>query len=69
MTGEDIGNAHREMAVTLVDLLVNYGLLSTVMTQYPEYVQEGFVERMGSLTQQMQVEILEVQQFGEALDR
>lgn len=65
---EEIAEAYHELCATMVDTLVNYGILSSVITQYPDHVQEGYLERIRTLDGRLRNEISEVQEFGEAFD-
>jgi len=58
----------RELVLTAAELVVNLGLMSSVMGQYPEHVREGLDERMTHMVGVMEQEIIAVQDFGEAYD-
>lgn len=58
----------QETTWTLFTLCLNLGLVASVMDQFPEHVQEGFVERLGIIKEWAEEQIEEVQSFGEAYD-
>jgi hypothetical protein len=64
----ELGEKHRILCMSLVDLMVNYGLLAAVMHQYPDHVREGIGERLDHATQWAIEETEKVQSFGEAYD-
>jgi hypothetical protein len=53
---------------TLFNLCLNLGLISSVIGQYPEHVQEGFTERLIMIDRWAEEQIEEAQSFGEAYD-
>jgi hypothetical protein len=65
---EDINDQLQSTTHTIFNLAVNLGLIASVIGQYPEHVQEGFVERLQICDRWAQQMIEEVQAFGEAYD-
>ena len=53
---------------TLFNLCINLGLIASVIDQYPEHVQEGFIERLIMIDRWAERQTEEVQAFGEAYD-
>jgi len=58
----------QQTTIAVFNLVVNLGLIASVMGQYPEHVQEGFIERLRIVDQWANQMIEEVQSFGEAYD-
>jgi hypothetical protein len=53
---------------TLFNLCINLGLIESVIEQYPQHVQEGFIERLEMIEKWGEEQTEEVQSFGEAYD-
>jgi hypothetical protein len=61
-------DAYKAMCHDLIDLIVNFGLMSAIIDQFPEHVRDSFVERMDNVCAFANAQIREIQQFGEAFD-
>lgn len=60
--------AWRDLVTKLAELGVHFGLFNSVMGQFPEHVQENFLERMQRTTAEVDVWIGEIQEFASAFD-
>jgi hypothetical protein len=60
--------ALQEATWTLFNLCINLGIIDSVIGQYPEQVQEGFIEKLKIIERWAGEQIEEVQAFGEAFD-
>ena len=57
-----------ETALALFMLCIHLGIIASVITTYPEHVQEGFQEKLQQIRDFAQKESEEIQLFGEAYD-
>ena len=62
--GEDL----QQTLWAVFNLLMNLGLVHSVLGEYPEDVQEGFYERLSLIRRWAEQQIEEIQMFGEAYD-
>jgi hypothetical protein len=58
----------RRLVYISAELSVHLGLINSVMGNYPQYVQQGFIERLELLIAEIEKQIDEIQRFGEAYD-
>jgi len=58
----------QETTWAVFQLLLNLGLVASVIEQYPDHVQENFDELLGNIKEWSEQRIEEVQMFGEAFD-
>jgi len=58
----------QEATWAMFNLLMNMGLVASVIDQYPPHVQENFKEKMGQIKAEAERLIEEIQMFGEAYD-
>jgi hypothetical protein len=65
---EEINDQLQATSWAVFNLLINLGLISSVIGQYPEHVQEGFKERLENTERWAQEQTEEAQSFGEAYD-
>lgn len=65
---EEINNQLQVTTWAIFNLCINIGLIASVMDQYPEQVQEGFLERLQMLQTEAERHTEEAQAFGEAYD-
>ena len=65
---EEVNREWRELVVKAAETMVNFGLMSSVIGQYPEHVMGGLVERMQLLSVRLDQETEIIQGFGEAFD-
>jgi hypothetical protein len=63
-----VDEARKDLAMVTIDYLINVGLIACIMPRLPSDVQEGFVEKIRSVTAELCREITEIQVFGEAYD-
>ena len=60
--------AYKRLAMELIELLISVGLMSSVMPQMPEDVQQNWDEKIEGMILWARQQTGEVQQFGEAYD-
>lgn len=66
--GIDSNDLFRELCGATMELLVTFGLINSIIGQYPSHVREGLVERMMHLKHNVEMETEIIQGFGEAFD-
>lgn len=64
----DSNDLFRELCGSTMELLVTFGLINSIIRQYPPHVREGLVERMSNLKHNVEMETEIIQGFGEAFD-
>lgn len=57
-----------ELTIIVVEMVVNIGIMNSIMGQMPEHVQENWLERMRIVRDSAYSMTKEVQDFGEAFD-
>jgi hypothetical protein len=65
---DDSNELFRELCGVTMELLVTFGLINSIIGQYPSHVREGLMERMMQLKQNIERETEIIQGFGEAFD-
>jgi hypothetical protein len=60
--------AHRELRISSIDLLVNVGIISSLMPRWPEDVQRNWVDEVQQMTEKLDDMIRTAQEFASALD-
>jgi len=64
----EVNEALHECTWATFQLSLNLGLIASVIDQYPEHVQTGFVERLLLVRDWANQQTEEAQSFGEAYD-
>jgi hypothetical protein len=72
---EDLENIDEDFSDTLeglhrssIDLLVNVGIISSLRPRWPAHVQENWIRELQNMTEKMDDQIRNVQEFASALD-
>jgi len=58
----------QETTWAIFNLLMNMGLVASVIDQYPSHVQDNFKEKLAGIRDFAEREMEEIQTFGEAYD-
>lgn len=60
--------AHRELRINSIDLLVNVGIISSLMPRWPEDVQENWIDELRQMSERLDDMTRTAQEFASALD-
>lgn len=56
------------LCIAAIELVVNVGIMDSISDRWPDEVKDNWDARMENLTERMQQETEEIQQFGVAFD-
>jgi len=68
MDDEDRNEIWGKLCTRSAELSVHYGLFSSVVNQFPEYVQHNFNERMLQDIKYLEMRVKELHAFAESYD-